>query len=254
MSPDIHIIAFDPPENSVVFVERKGIGHPDTLADTLAEALSRNYSLYTQKRYGAVLHHNFDKTGILGGKSFVSFGKGRLTTPVKVLVNGRLSASFGGENIPYEKIISETVYEFFGEIFGNLIPHDMVAIEMNISSASSPGHADANTNGSARNNWFNPQSLDDLPEVRHLFSNDTSIGCVYYPMHPLETFVLDLERALTVGEFKKNHTWMGSDVKVMGTQIQDAIDITLCVPQIANFVSNLDEYKANLQEVRAFLD
>src|SRR6185312_80842 len=101
MSPDIHIIAFDPPENSVVFVERKGIGHPDTLADTLAEALSRNYSLYTQKRYGAVLHHNFDKTGILGGKSFVSFGKGRLTTPVKVLVNGRLSASFGGENIPY---------------------------------------------------------------------------------------------------------------------------------------------------------
>jgi S-adenosylmethionine synthetase len=40
------------------FVERKGIGHPDTLADALAEHLSVNYSRYTKKRFGAILHHN----------------------------------------------------------------------------------------------------------------------------------------------------------------------------------------------------
>ncbi|MET7278839.1 methionine adenosyltransferase [Kribbella sp. NPDC005582] len=46
---------------TTTIVERKGIGHPDTLADHLAERLSRAYSRYTLDHFGAVLHHNFDK-------------------------------------------------------------------------------------------------------------------------------------------------------------------------------------------------
>lgn len=39
-------------------LERKGAGHPDTLADHLAEELSRVYSRWTLEHCGAVLHHN----------------------------------------------------------------------------------------------------------------------------------------------------------------------------------------------------
>jgi hypothetical protein len=39
----------------IAIVERKGWGHPDTLADHLAERLSRAYSRYTLERFGAVL-------------------------------------------------------------------------------------------------------------------------------------------------------------------------------------------------------
>jgi hypothetical protein len=46
----------------IAIVERKGWGHPDTLADHLAERLSRAYSRYTLERFGAVLHHNHWKT------------------------------------------------------------------------------------------------------------------------------------------------------------------------------------------------
>jgi len=60
-------------------VERKGFGHPDTLSDSLAETLSREYSKYTKSKFGVILHHNFDKVGLLGGESYVKFGKGYLT-------------------------------------------------------------------------------------------------------------------------------------------------------------------------------
>lgn len=65
------------PPSDLVIVERKGWGHPDTLADHLAERLSRTYSRYTLERFGAVLHHNFDKLGLLGGASEVRYGAGR---------------------------------------------------------------------------------------------------------------------------------------------------------------------------------
>jgi S-adenosylmethionine synthetase len=55
------------PPGDLTIVERKGWGHPDTLADHLAERLSRTYGRYTLAEFGAVLHHNFDKLGLLGG-------------------------------------------------------------------------------------------------------------------------------------------------------------------------------------------
>ena len=72
-----------PTESDFEFVERKGRGHPDTLADGLAEYLSVKYSLYTLKKFGAILHHNFDKIGLLGGSSSVRFGKGNLVKPIR---------------------------------------------------------------------------------------------------------------------------------------------------------------------------
>ena len=81
-------------------VERKGLGHPDTLADALAEYLSVNYSKYTLSKFGAILHHNFDKVGLLGGASFVRFGEGKITKPIRILLNGRASGRFADVIIP----------------------------------------------------------------------------------------------------------------------------------------------------------
>ena len=54
-------------ENSVFeIVERKGLGHPDSLADGLANAISVSYSKHCLKNFGYVLHHNVDKLYIGG--------------------------------------------------------------------------------------------------------------------------------------------------------------------------------------------
>jgi len=54
-------------ELEVELVERKGTGHPDFIADSASEEASRQLSLYYIKRYGTILHHNLDKTLLVGG-------------------------------------------------------------------------------------------------------------------------------------------------------------------------------------------
>ena len=51
----------------VEVVERKGIGHPDTICDALAEEVSRALSRTYLERFGRVLHHNDDKALLCGG-------------------------------------------------------------------------------------------------------------------------------------------------------------------------------------------
>ena len=55
-------------------VERKGLGHPDTLCDQLAEEISRELCRYYIRETGAVQHHNVDKVLLVGGGSEVGFG------------------------------------------------------------------------------------------------------------------------------------------------------------------------------------
>lgn len=253
-SPVVRVVSAGVPAEDLVFVERKGLGHPDTLADHLAELLSQRYAQSTLKNYGVVLHHNFDKSGLLGGRSAVSFGYGELISPIRVLVNGRVSGVFGDEAVPYESVLVEAVFDLFASRFGDLIARDMISVELNISSASSPGHSDLNdARDGARSHWFTPRGQEDLPELEALFANDTSLGCGYAPLHPVERFVIDLEAELTSGRFAREQVWLGTDIKVMATQVGDDVDLTLCIPQIARHVSDAETYESNMQTVRRFI-
>ena len=64
--------------DEVEVVERKGIGHPDTICDALAETLSRNLCQEYQRRFGEILHHNVDKALLCGGRAAAAFGGGRI--------------------------------------------------------------------------------------------------------------------------------------------------------------------------------
>jgi len=233
------------------FVERKGLGHPDTLSDALAEFLSVNYSNYTLKNFGAVLHHNFDKVGLLGGASFVKFGEGYLTKPIRVLLNGRASTKFGDKNIPVEGLLKVWASEFLLNKFRDLIKESDLEIHYNLSTQSSPGKTeDFKSTNTPRKFWFEPRNFDDLPEIKKLFSNDTSLGVGYAPHSKLEKLVLDIEETLNSESFKKDHPWIGSDIKIMGTKHGQQFGVTLCIPQIANYVHSVDEYRQNLEQAK----
>lgn len=93
-------------ELPVEIVERKGIGHPDTLADALAERLSVAYSRYCREHYGAVLHHNLDKLYLRGGHSRSSLGHHEMTAPTVLEIGGRISSTFAGKTVPTESCSS----------------------------------------------------------------------------------------------------------------------------------------------------
>ena len=62
-------------EGAMEIVERKGLGHPDTLCDSAAEALSIALSKYYVEHFGRILHHNVDKVALVGGAATVGFGR-----------------------------------------------------------------------------------------------------------------------------------------------------------------------------------
>lgn len=236
-------------------VERKGSGHPDTLADGLAETLSVNFSNYTLEKFGAVLHHNFDKVGILGGSSYVAFGKGYLTSPIRVLINGRMSTKFANEEIPVRELLAEWTKDFFRSHLPLINPDQDLELHFNLSTQSSPGKTyEKEAKRSARQRWFEPEGLEDLPEFKKLTSNDTSLGVGYAPISLLENIVLKIESALNSNEYKEKNPWIGSDIKVMGVRNKEKLFITICIPQIAGQVRNLDEYITNLSKARKFIN
>ncbi len=234
-------------------VEIKGTGHPDTITDKLAELISREYSNYTKKKFGAILHHNFDKLELLGGRSYVEFGNGYLTKPIRVIVNGRASDRFGNNKIPLKEIIKNTTINYLKELFPS-ISENNIKFYFFISTASSPGHRGGlKAESVTRNYWFKPRSLQDLKELAFLASNDTSLGCSYAPYSDLEHIVILLERELCNSHFSKINKWLGTDIKIMAIRQKKNIFLTLCIPQIANHVNSLEEYKNNLTKVDAHI-
>lgn len=238
-------------------IERKGSGHPDTLSDELAEALSRRYANYTLENHGVVLHHNFDKVGLLGGRARVAFGRGELTSPIRVLINGRASRSFAGHEIPVAELIRAEAKSVLVRRLPMLDPERDIAFLDNLSIGPSPGHVERSEGSDegpagARKHWFAPRGKGDVREQSRLQSNDTSVGCAHFPLTPTERLVLTIEETLNSRAHVADQ-WLGTDVKVMACRLGSRLALTLCVPSIAKHTPSLDAYRAQLEGVQALV-
>jgi len=49
-----------PDQNAIEIVERKGLGHPDTICDLVMERISVALSNAYLERFGRILQHNWD--------------------------------------------------------------------------------------------------------------------------------------------------------------------------------------------------
>ena len=58
-------------------VERKCLGHPDSMADGIAESISQALCRTYLDEFGVVLHHNTDQGEVVAGESSPRFGGGR---------------------------------------------------------------------------------------------------------------------------------------------------------------------------------
>lgn len=239
-------------ENNFEIVERKGYGHPDTIADDLAEELSRVYSNYTKSHFGAVLHHNFDKVGLMGGETKLEFGKYRITSPIRVLLNGRASYQFGSEVIPLQEMLENTTKTFLADRLYGIDPEKDLRIIYEVATGSSPGSVGAES--SLRNCWFAPQTLEDLSELKSLNCNDTSLGTAFYKKRLLEKCVWEIETELNSKHFHSLYPWIGSDIKIMGCRKGNNLHFTMAIPQLASHVNSINEYVTNKEFLYDFIE
>jgi len=83
-------------DQQVEIVERKGIGHPDSISDGIAESVSRALSQLYLDRVGKVLHYNTDETQLAAGRAAPAYGGGEVIEPIYVLIVGRRPRSTHG--------------------------------------------------------------------------------------------------------------------------------------------------------------
>lgn len=211
-------------EQAAEFVERKGLGHPDSLIDGIVE----NVSIALGRRYmeeaGEILHHNVDKGLIVGGASEAGFGKGRITKPIEIIIAGRATSEFQGRRLDIDGIATGATRDYLKRRTRFLDVESEVTIIPKIRNGS------ADLGSIFRRN-------SDVP-----LANDTSFGIGFAPFTDTERLTLETERMLNGAQYKKAMPMAGEDIKVMGIREEDRITLTVAVAFVSECVEGMDDY------------
>ena len=210
----------------IEIVERKGIGHPDTICDALAEELSRALCRFYLDNFGIVMHHNVDKVLLWGGTSLPRFGGGVITAPIEIFMAGRATCEYKGITVPLADLVKESCFEWLQSHFHALEPEQHIKLH----SLIRPGSPD----------------LVELylrqEQTGIALANDTSCGVGYAPLSELERVVLRVEKSLNTTETKLAHPEIGEDIKVMGVRKQETLQLTVACAFIDRYIMHVDDY------------
>jgi S-adenosylmethionine synthetase len=217
-------------------VERKGKGHPDSVADECAEEISRRLSTYYREQFGQVLHHNVDKLALIGGVAVPQFKGGEIIEPMKILAIGRATDQVVvGEKlrkVPIGTICITSCRDIIKKTFREVDPD----IHCQYDYALRPGSIDL-------------VGVFEGDNTTIPLANDTSFGVGFAPYSDAEKITLESELYLNSDKFKKICPASGEDIKVMTRRIGDEIDLTVCNAIISKYVNDKSEYKNAIDQI-----
>jgi len=224
-------------ERPFEIVERKGLGHPDYIADSIAEAVSRALSNYYLENFGVILHHNVDKVLVVGGQAKPKFKGGEVIRPIHIIVAGRVTTEVkvesGVELVPVGSIVLRSTKKWIRDNFRFLDPEVHMIVDYKIGRGSTDLVS------------MYERGLDKVP-----LANDTSLGLSFAPLSTTERLVLEVERYLNSPSLKKKIPQVGEDVKVMGYRNGKDIKLTVAVAMISKLINGKDEYFNLKDQVR----
>ncbi|MDA8387614.1 MAG: methionine adenosyltransferase [Nitrospiraceae bacterium] len=227
-------------EEAVECVERKGLGHPDTMTDLLCEAVSVSLAKEYKRLSGAVLHYNADKGFLAAGRARRAFQGGRIARPMRFFMGDRATFRAGGVKIPVAEIAVGAARKWLKENLRFVEPERHMVFHPELA----PGSAQL-----AR--------IYAEGARRPLGANDTSAAVGYWPLSPTEQAVLGIEGFLNSKAFKRRYPETGEDVKVMAVREKRALTVTIAMPLIDRFLRHEAEYFVRkemiLGEIDAFL-
>ena len=208
-------------EQPVEIVERKGIGHPDTLCDGIAERIAMDYTHWCQEHGGVLLHHNFDKVQLVAGEVDVHFGGGEMLKPIRIQIAGRgMPRMPDGRSIPIDVIAINAAKAHLRQTMRHLDPDRHCVIDCYAGRGAG----------------------ELVRTVADVTANDTSVGVAHWPLSLLETAVY--QTCQIINHDLIHHFPIGEDVKVMGVRLNDEITLTCAVPFLATEVHNLAQYRS----------
>jgi len=206
-------------------VERKGVGHPDSVCDAAADACSRALCKYYFDTFGRYYHHNVDKAALVGGISKPELGGGMILEPEYFLIVGRAIHQILKENkleyIPVATICLDACRQVVSDILRNLDLEKHIQFDYKVR----PGSIDLT------GVFDESDAKEQVP-----LANDTSFGVGYAPYSDVERITLEGEKLLNSDAFKDKCKGSGEDIKIMSQRLGKKIDITVCNAMVSGHI------------------
>ena len=220
------------PKRQIEIVERKGIGHPDSVADGVAETVSESLCAMYIKEVGHVLHHNTDQTEVVAGISAPKFGGGEIVKPVCILMDGRATTYIekdGTEvSLPVESTALKGVRKYLKKTYPYLDIDSDVILDTKLGMGS--------------------DDLTGVYKASNYLSNDTSFGVGFAPFSVTDELTFQTERYIN-GALKKKIPEAGQDVKVMCSRVGKDITMTIACAMVDRFIDDPTSYKSAVEDL-----
>lgn len=208
--------------------EHKGIGHPDSICDGVAEAASQALCRAYLEHTGAVQHHNVDKALLIGGEAKPRFGGGQILQPIRLIICGRAAPLPAPHTV--QEIVQAAAHAYLSRHLH--VPVNLFEIEVAVRSGSA-----------------NLQQVFSRATAVAV-ANDTSFGVGYAPLSRLEQAVLHVADLLKSAPFRARFPAAGDDFKIMGRRIDSAMAFTIALALIDRHVARATDYQAIKQQVQ----
>ncbi len=219
----------------VELVERKGLGHPDSICDALVETIAIALNRMYRERTGAILHYNIDKALLVAGQCVTGFGRGEVIRPMTFYVGDRATFEADGVKLPVEDTLHEAVEAWLATHLPRVRPGQ----DFQVRSVLAPGSVELRGVVTA--------------SAGAVASNDTSGASGHAPLSPTEQTVLAVERFLNGPAFKARFPDTGEDVKVFGVREDDRLRLTVAMPLVCVATASEAAYFARKDEILAAL-
>ena len=224
---ELHIQQLSGPtvaEMEVEIVERKGIGHPDTICDAVMESVSQSLCKAYQERFGTILHYNCDKSLLVAGQVERRLGGGKVVEPMRLVMGDRATTTVGQDVLDVGEIAITTAKEWFGKNLRQVDPERHLCYQVELK----PGSEELSS-----------LFLAGQPIAG---ANDTSAAVGYAPLSGTEQLVLEAEHFLNSASFKTRFPETGEDVKIMGVRSGTHLEFTVAMPLLDRYVQSEEEY------------
>jgi len=215
-------------------VERKGIGHPDTICDLVMDKISVELSKLYLKETGAIQHHNMDKSMLVAGQTENKFGGGKVTKPMKFVMGDRATFEANGKKLQIEDLAVTTAKSWFENNLRH-VKDEHIKFQLEIGTSS--------------------QELRSIFKTSESFvANDTSALVGYAPFTKTESAVLETERFINSKKFKTEFPESGEDVKVMGFRKNNDLEVTIAMAFVDSYVNSEAHYFTRKNEMKQSID
>lgn len=248
---DQTLATLDPNRIEFEVVERKFRGHPDSLADMVAQSFMQKYIHHSWDIFPELSHTYFpnfsaDKVTLSGASTEYKDGKYGVIKPVDALLIGKMTEQIGDERIDIDTLFKDAIEDIFSKCLG----HDDYRPHIRRKTYSvSLAVVDHNRG------FYQPNSVNDLLDIlkAETHVNDTVYVVAFTPYSATEKLAIYLDNITASEDFKQKFPEIGSDIKAMIRRRLTDFDITLCLPVLPEKVQDIALYESIIQNVKLYL-